>query len=607
MSQNDLSEPSGAAVDNRAMTPAGLQTTASLANRRRFVFALNILSYMAILGSLANVLGVGGWSVIDILLMVSFAVVLPWSVLGFWNSLIGFLLLRFVKNPLDNVAPFARAGDRATAITLRTAIILTIRNEDPARSIARLKTVKTSLDRTGLGNHFSYFVLSDTSDPLIAREEQVLVSDWQDMLSDPGQIVYRRRQLNTGFKAGNIRDFCFERGNQFDLMLPLDADSLMAGETIIRLVRIMQAYPKIGILQSLVVGTPAESAFARLFQFGMRHGMRPYTMGSAWWLGDCGPFWGHNALVRIEPFRAHCRLPLLAGTSPLSGHILSHDQLEACLMRRAGFEVRVLPEEGGSWEDNPPSALDFVRRDLRWCQGNLQYLKLQSLQALQPTSRFQLVWAISMFIGIPFWTFIIILSALKPFETADLAAGFDARSVFNLYLVFLGLFLAPKLFGFLDVIVSRRERERYGGLKNFSVGAVLEVLFSFLLGAITTLHVTIFMIGLAFGHSIGWAAQARDSTALSLAEAFKNLWLHLAFGAGVIGLMAYSSWSLVLASLPLTLGYIVAIPFAVVTTSKGFSRLLVKRGIASIPEEIDVPSEIAMLRTGGPEASHLNR
>ena len=607
MSQNDLSEPSDAAFDNRAMTPAGLQTTASLANRRRFVFALNVLSYMAILGALANVLGVGGWSVIDILLMVSFAVVLPWSVLGFWNSLIGFLLLRFVKNPLDNVAPFARAGDRATAITLRTAIVLTLRNEDPFRAIARLKTIKTSLDRTGLGDHFSYFILSDTSDPLIARDEQLQLSQWQAMLSDPGRVIYRRRQINTGFKAGNIRDFCAEWGNKFDLMLPLDADSLMAGETIIKLVRIMQAYPKIGILQSLVVGMPAESAFGRLFQFGMRHGMRPYTMGSAWWLADCGPYWGHNAVVRIEPFRLHCRLPLLSGTSALSGHILSHDQVEACFMRRAGFEVRVLPEEGGSWEDNPPSVIDFVRRDLRWCQGNLQYLKLQSLRALQPTSRFQLFWAISMFVGIPFWTLIILLCALKPFDTDDLIAGFPASDALWIYIGFLGLFLSPKLFGFLDVILSRRERDRYGGLKQFSLGALFEVAFSFLLGAITTLHVTIFMVALSFGHSIGWTAQTRDIKVLPAREAFKNLWPHLVVGGVVMALMASSSWHLLLASLPLTLGYIVAVPFAVLTSSAWFGRYLAKRGIASIPEELDVPAEIAMLKTGGPDASRLNR
>lgn len=606
MSQNDLSEPSDPVFANRSLTPAGLQPTGMLANRRRFVFTLNALSYIAILSALGNVLGAGGWTIIDALLLLSFSIVLPWSLLGFWNSLIGFWLLRYVRNPLDKVAPFARAGNKATPITLRTAIILTIRNEDPDRSIARLKTIKTSLDRTGLGDHFSYFILSDTSDPLIARQEQLLVSDWQAMLSAPERVIYQRREINTGFKAGNILEFCAEWGSQFEFMLPLDADSLMSGQMIVRLVRIMQAYPKLGILQSLVVGAPASGAFGRIFQFGMRHGMRPYTMGSAWWLGDCGPFWGHNALVRIEPFRVHCRLPVLPGTSPLSGHILSHDQLEAVLMRRAGFEVRVLPEEAGSWEDNPPSVIDFVRRDLRWCQGNLQYLKLLSLRALQPTSRFHLIWAISMFVGIPFWTLIILLCALKPFETADLAAGFAVDKALGLYLGFLALYLSPKLFGFLDVILSGRDSERYGGRKQFSLGAAIEVVFSFLLGAITTLHVTIFMIGLLFGRSIGWSAPARDVRGLSFNESIWNLWPHLVFGTLILGLMAHSSWSLMLASLPLTLGYILAVPFAVLTTSAAFGRFLDTWQVCVTPEEREHPPEIAMLRAGGPDPSWIS-
>lgn len=601
MPLNDLPDPSGVASDNRAMTPAGLQTAASLTNRRRFVLALNLLLYMAILGALANILGVGGWSVIDILLTVSVAVVLPWSVLGFCNSLIGFWLLHFVRNPLDKVAPFARAGEHATPITVRTAIVLTLRNEDPIRAIARLKTIKTSLDRTGFGVHFTYFVLSDSSDPLIAREEQRQLSEWQAILSDPGQVVYRRRPINTGFKAGSIREFCADYGHEFDLMLPLDADSLMAGATIVKLVRIMQAYPRIGILQSLVVGMPSESAFVRLFQFGMRQGMRPYTMGSAWWLGDCGPYWGHNAVVRIEPFYHHCQMPLIPGTSALSGHILSHDQVEACFMRRAGFEVRVLPEEGGSWEENPPTVIDFVRRDLRWCQGNLQYLRLQSVRELKPTSRFQLLWAISMFVGIPFWTLIILLCALKPFDTDDLIAGFPASDALWIYIGFLGLFLSPKLFGFLDVILSRRERDHYGGLRQFSLGAFGEAVFSFLLSAITTFHVTLFIVGLVFGHSIGWKAQSRDIRGLSARDAFRSLWPHLLFGGVVMALMAASSWALLFASLPVTLGYIIAVPFAVITASAGFGRSLTERGIASIPEEINVPPEIAMLTAGGPD------
>ena len=224
--------------------------------------------------------------------------------------------------------------------------------------------------------HFSYFVLSDTNDPVLAIEEEAMAHAWALETGAPHRVVYRRRSDNEGFKAGNVRDFCSRWGSSFELMLPLDADSLMTGETILRMVRMMQAYPKLGILQSLVTGMPTKSGFARMFQFGMRHGMRPYTMGYAWWTADCGPFWGHNALVRIKPFVDHCDLPLLSGTGPLCGHVLSHDQVEATLMRRGGYEVRVWPEECGSWEENPPTLADFSRRDVRWCQGNLQYVKL---------------------------------------------------------------------------------------------------------------------------------------------------------------------------------------------------------------------------------------
>ena len=156
--------------------------------------------------------------------------------------------------------------------------------------------------------------------PAVAAAEEAAIRRWKAAAgADADRLVYRRRAINTGFKAGNLRDFCARWGDDYEFMLPLDADSLMSAETILRLVRIGQAYPKLGILQSLVVGAPAQSAFARIFQFGMRHGMRPYTMGSAWWAGDCGPFWGHNGLVRIAPFRAHCDLPVLPGKPPLGG------------------------------------------------------------------------------------------------------------------------------------------------------------------------------------------------------------------------------------------------------------------------------------------------
>ena len=216
----------------------------------------------------------------------------------------------------------------------------------------------------------------------------------------------------------------------------------------------MQAHPKIGILQSLVVGMPSSSAFARIFQFGMRHGMRSYTMGQAWWVGDCGPFWGHNALVRIKPFHEQCGLPILSGKPPLGGHVLSHDQVEATLMRRAGYEVRVLPEERGSWEENPPTMLEFAQRDVRWCQGNMQYIKLLNLPGLYPMSRFQLVWAILMFIGIPAWTLMIALLPVAAWQAQSMA-DFPVNLAIGLYITFFTMYLMPKIAGLIDAMLTR--------------------------------------------------------------------------------------------------------------------------------------------------------
>ena len=221
------------------------------------------------------------------------------------------------------------------------------------------------------------------------------------------QITYRCREDNTGFKAGNIADFCQRWGKDHDFALVLDADSFMASSAITRLVRMMQANPRLGILQGLVIGLPSTSPFTRLFQYGMRLGMRSYTMGSAWWQADCGPYWGHNALIRLRPFMEFCDLPVLKNSSGVPSSILSHDLIEAVLMRRAGYEVRIYPQEDLSWEENPATLTEYIRRDLRWCEGNLQYRNLLTLPNLRPVNRYQLVLAIAMFLGSPAWIFLI--------------------------------------------------------------------------------------------------------------------------------------------------------------------------------------------------------
>jgi membrane glycosyltransferase len=572
-------------------TPTGLQSIDELTRRRRIVFALNAVTYAAMLWVAALVLGAGGWTWVDVVLWVAFALGTPWTVLGFWNALIGLWLLHFRKDALAQVAPYAAAGDQPVPIRIKTAVFMTLRNEDPGRAVLRLKTVKASIDATGEGGAYSYFVLSDTNNPAVAAAEEKAMEAWKAVDPDSDRIVYRRRIENKGFKAGNVRDFCERWGGGFTLMLPLDADSLMAGPEIVRMTRMMQAHPKIGILQSLVVGMPSSSGFARIFQFGMRHGMRSYTMGQAWWVGDCGPFWGHNALVRIKPFLEECELPMLPGKPPLGGHVMSHDQVEATLMRRAGYEVRVLPEERGSWEENPPTMLEFAQRDVRWCQGNMQYTKLLGTPGLYPMSRFQLLWAILMFTGIPAWTLMIALLPVAAWQGQSVP-DFPVALAIGLYVTFFTMYLMPKIAGLLDAMLTRGGVARYGGWLRFMAGAAIELVFSFLQGAVSTIRTSIFMIGLLFGKSVVWGGQSRDAQRLSWEAAAWVLWPQTLFGVLVCGALLIIAPAVFWWSLPLTAGYLLAIPFAVLTADPRFGKALQWLGVCGIPEDFDTPGEV---------------
>jgi len=579
-------------------TPAGLQSIAELARRRRLAALVTGAIYVALLAWLGAIVLGGPWRIPGVAIFICFAVAAPWSVLGVFNASAGFWLLHLRRDGLRDAAPFLDAAQAQTPLVSRTAILLTIRNEDAVRAISRLRAVKRSLDATPHGELFDFFVLSDSDDAAIAAAEEAAFAAWRaDDSAGSKHLHYRRRLDNVGYKAGNIRDFCARWRDTYEFMIPLDADSLMDGETITQLVRVGEAFPKIGIVQSLVVGAPSQSAFTRLFQFGMRAGMRAYTMGAAWWAGDCGPFWGHNALVRVAPFARHCVLPTLKGDA----HILSHDQIEAVLMRKAGYEVRVLPIENGSYEENPPTLLDFLRRDLRWCEGNMQYVRLLAMPGIMPMSRFQLVWAVSMFVGAPAWTAIIVLGALMPL-VADVSA-FPAVSARAFYVLFLLTYLAPKLAGYLDAALTDGVVARHGGVVRFFIGALVEIAASFIIGGVTTLNTGAFLIALLAGKKIGWGAQQREAYGLSWRAATQALWPHLLFGVALLALAGAARPALLLWSLPLTLGYVAAIPFAVASASPWLGRLFLRLRLCAAPEELDPPE---LLRVAAGPKSHSN-
>ncbi|UOM35808.1 glucans biosynthesis glucosyltransferase MdoH [Acuticoccus sp. I52.16.1] len=570
---------------------------------RRIVFTLlNVVTVAGLAGAMLALLAGDGIGLGEGLMWGAYVVTLPWLSIGFWNAVIGTWLL--VRGPRAD-DPLALDEAAGSAITTRTAIVMTLRNEAPAEAIGRLRLMFDELDAAGEADHFHVHVLSDTDDPAIAAAEADEIAHWRHENARAGRIHYRRRSDNRGFKAGNVEDFCATHAAEYDFFLTLDADSYLAARVVLRLVRTMQAAAHIGILQTLAIGTPSTSMFTRTFQFGMRHGMRAYTAGSVWWTGDCGPYWGHNALIRMAPFAAHCRLPKLAGSGPLGGHIMSHDQVEAVLMRRAGYHVRVIAEESESWEENPPTLPDFIRRELRWCQGNFQYFQLLAMPGLKAISRVQLALAIVMYLGAPAWMMFILLGAV-----AVAVHGAAVPAGWGLALVGVILFMcfAPKIMGLVAVVASPVQSRRYGGRLRAAAGGAFELTASMLMAPAVAFAVAVFAFALIFGRRVAWGAQPRAVRSVTWGEAVRTFLPQTVFGLALGVLIAALAPDILWLAAPVIAGLVLAIPFAVLTADPSLGRLMTRAGLCAIPEEAVMPPALARLRQigggrGGAEAT----
>jgi membrane glycosyltransferase len=340
---------------------------------------------------------------------------------------------------------------------------------------------------------------------------------------------------------------------------------------------------------------PSTSAFARIFQFGMRLGMRSWTIGSAWWQSDCGPYWGHNAVIRIAPFFAHCHIPALPGGGVLGGQVLSHDQIEAALMRRAGYNVRVLPEEDLGWEENPPTLIEYIRRDQRWCQGTLQYSRFLFMPGMRLVSRFQLAFAMAMFLGSPAWIGLLVVGTLALAFSPTPEAFIRSDAGHALLAILLVMWFAPKIATIADVLTRPALRHAFGGTFRLLVSVATETGFFIFLSPIMWACHTLFLAGLPFGRVIGWIGQVRDDHTVSWTTALHHLWPQTAIGLATLTVTAATHP----AGLPyvflLAGGPALAIPLAVITARPALGRMLARIGIGRLPEETQPPQSLAVL------------
>ncbi len=524
---------------------------------RRLLFATLVLAFSALLIGLgARAIAPDGWTVLRVAIFACLTLNAPWLALSAATGLVGFAIRMGTADPVQAVLPQLALPQASRPATLRTAIAVCVRDEDVGAVFGRLARLSAEIGQAGRAAQYALCVLSDSASDAIAAEEAAAA----ERLRDAGgpEVLYRRRTANTGFKAGNVMSFLDAHVGAFALMLCLDADSEMALPTIERMASIMQADPCLAMLQATFQGHGAHAAFARLFGFGHRHGLRVWATGQAWWQADQGPYWGHNAMVRVAPFRAHCRLDPL----PDGSLILSHDHVEAARLQAAGWKLRVLASDEGTSESHPPTLPDYLVRDVRWAAGNMQYRHLLRRPDLGPLGRLQMLQAILHYVLTPFWF------AMLPLAALDAASGgANVARAPVLWLLAAGWLTlhAPKLLGYAEVLLRPQMSRQFGGAA-FLWGCLKEIGATLLQDPIIAAHKTWAVLGLALGRRVGWSGQVRDGHAVRWATAIRMFWWHTLIGILLLGLFWSASWFACVACLPFVTGLVLAVPFAVFTS-----------------------------------------
>jgi membrane glycosyltransferase len=577
-----------------------------IASYRRIVLAILVLVPALLAGPVfATLLPHKGNSLLEIALVVVFALLFAWISVGFWTAMLGFVTLcrRFDRMvvthfPHGTKPPAIRSG-------VRTAILFPVCNEEMSRVCAGITATCRSLEQTGQSRAFDLFILSDTSNPDAWVEEEIAWHSLCRELGDGIRVFYRNRRINLKRKSGNVADFCRRFGHHYTYMVVMDADSVMSGPTLVRMVSVMERQRRVGILQSAPAVTGRETLLARLQQFCSRAYGPMFAAGLAsMQLGDA-QFWGHNAIIRVKPFMHHCGLPRLPGKPPLGGDILSHDFVESALMRRAGWGVWLGYDLAGSYEETPPTLLAELKRDRRWCTGNLQHLRLVFTRGLFPTHRVLFLNGAMSYISAFLWFLLLLLSTIEAVLIAITEPVYFplTRSLFPLWpvwdpywpLLLLGatavLLFLPKLFSAFLILVKGRVRE-FGGIFSLVFSILTEVVISTLLAPIRMLFHTKFVFFILLGRQSGWGSQQRDDSGTTWGDAIRFHAAGTLFALLWGGLLYLLNPAFLLWISPIIGSLLLSIPLSVWTSRAGLGRLARRLRLFLTPEEIAPPREL---------------
>ncbi len=501
---------------------------------------------------------------------------------------------------------------------IRTALVMPVYNEDPTSVSAALQAMAEALVNSGASQLFEIVILSDSTHADSWVRESLALDRLRRAVPNIS-IWYRRRWQNTARKSGNVEDFVTHWGARYQYMIVLDADSLIDASTLIALVRKMHADPALGILQTAPALINAHTLFGRVQQFSACVYGPVIARGLAAWSGDSGNYWGHNAIIRINAFAQNCGLPLLPGRKPLGGHVLSHDFVEAALIRRAKWKVRLATDLAGSYEECPPTLTDLAVRDRRWAQGNLQHSKIIGAAGLAAANRLHMAIGIMSYVSSPIWLVMLCIGfalslqshLIRPeyftrdFQLFPTWPRFDARLMLDLFIFSMAVLLVPKAIGLLRAIVHHSIRRATFGIVGLVASAAIELIMSALYAPILMLTQSSHVFAVLLGRDSGWGAQRRkisDSTIVDAWIAYRKMTL---IGIGTAVIAWFLSPSLLAWLAPALLGLLLSVPLSRLSGSVSIARALRKVGLLRTPEEAHEPALVARKRELINEAESL--
>ncbi len=612
--ESPLAMPVQALDRGRIANPPRPTTPPNMAWRRFGVIGGVVLLTLVATYQMWWLLRGDGIDVLEGVLLVLFVALFAWIVQAFVGAIAGFVLL-LQRRPL-------RMGMHAEgplpAVSTPTALLVPVYNEDPVRVLAGVQAMHEALAATGQLGRFDFFVLSDTRRPELQAVEREEVAALLGRLGPGARVHYRLREDNVERKAGNIADWVRRWGGAWPQFLILDADSVMSGETLVRLAAAMERHDDVALIQTLPVIVNGNTLFARMQQFAGRVYGPVIAYGVAWWHGAESNYWGHNAMIRTRAFAECAGLPELRGVKPFAGTVLSHDFVEAALMRRGGWALHMIPGLGGSYEEGPPSLTDMLVRDRRWCQGNLQHGAVLPARGLHWVSRWHLLIGIGHYFTAPMWAMLMIVGVSIPLLHAGFSwgqfslEGFtptaywreqDGDRFIAVFVVTMSMLLSPKLMGWLATVVDPAMRRGCGGAGRAFLGMLLETLLAALMAPVTMWVQSRGVAEVLAGKDSGWESQRRDDGSLPLRELLR-LYGGLTLAGAMAGAAAWMVSPALLAWMsPVVLGLLLAIPIVALGASRAAGEWLRRRRIFLTPEESAPPPVLVRageLRAGAP-------